>query len=78
VLSDDERAALIQLRKDNKRLHMERETINKTPIVINRKTTFLAARYHGCLVNYCSSSAIGAMLCKVKTFRSCCLPLAMR
>jgi hypothetical protein len=28
-----------------------KKLINKTPIVINRKTIFLAARYHGCLVN---------------------------
>jgi transposase len=29
VLSGDERAELIQLRKDNKRLHMEREILKK-------------------------------------------------
>ena len=29
VLSGDERAQLIQLRKDNKRLHMEREILKK-------------------------------------------------
>jgi hypothetical protein len=28
------------------------ETINKTPTVINRKTIFMVARYHGCLVNF--------------------------
>jgi hypothetical protein len=34
--------------------HVSRRTeniINKTPIVINHKTTFFVARYHGCLVN---------------------------
>jgi hypothetical protein len=29
-----------------------KEEIIKTPIIINRKTIFLAAHYHGCLVNF--------------------------
>ena len=37
VLSGDERAELIQLRKDNKRLHMEREILKKASVPSSRE-----------------------------------------
>jgi transposase len=37
VLSGDERAELVQLRKDNKRLHMEREILKKASVPSSRE-----------------------------------------
>jgi hypothetical protein len=38
-------------RAGSKKIRNKLTEIIKTPIVINRKTIFLVARYHGCLVN---------------------------
>jgi hypothetical protein len=43
----------IMFSSEQKTLHVQSPAriINKTPIIINRKTIFMVARYHGCLVN---------------------------